>query len=93
MAIHLTSGRIIGALLLAQGFGGYFVNFVLLMPVFAAPGFLVNASENPLRTGVAAMLGILTGALMPVIAIIAWPVFRLRSDGGRVRRGFGGVPR
>ena len=32
------AGRIAGAMLIAQGIGGYVTNFVLLRPVLAPPG-------------------------------------------------------
>ena len=44
-------GRIIGALMLAQMVGGMLVNFVLLAPATAPPGFLVNAAAHSLQLG------------------------------------------
>jgi hypothetical protein len=73
------AGRIIGVLLLAQMIGGYLVNFVLLAPVFAVPGFLVNAALHPLQVSLSVLLGIAVGMLSVAIAITAFPVFRQYS--------------
>jgi hypothetical protein len=45
------AGRIIGVLLLMQMVGSGLVDFVLLEPAFAAPGFLVNAAGHSLEAG------------------------------------------
>jgi hypothetical protein len=64
-------------LLLAQMTFGAIVNLVLLGPVFAGPsGFLVNAAANPLRVGLAAIVGLATGVLSIGLAIAVWPVLR-----------------
>ena len=73
-------GRTIGVLLLLQGILGGVVNFGLLRPVFAAPGFLVNAAPNSLRMSFAVVLGLAAGALSAAIAIAAWPVLRRYSE-------------
>jgi hypothetical protein len=70
-------GRIIGVLLLLQIAGGVLVNFVLMEPVFAAPGgFLVNAAAHSLQVSLAVLLGLAMGLLALGIAITAFPVFR-----------------
>ena len=74
------TGRIAGALLIAQGIGGFVTNFVLLQPAIDPPGFLVNAAPNALRVGAAALIGILTGALALAIAITVLPVLRKFSE-------------
>jgi hypothetical protein len=74
------AGRIAGALLIAQGIGGFVVNFVLLQPAIDPPGFLVNATPHAVRVGAAALLGILTGALALAIAITMLPVLRKFSE-------------
>ena len=74
------AGRIAGALLIAQGIGGFVVNFVLLQPAIDPPGFLVNAAPHALRVGAAALLGILIGALALAIAITVLPVLRKFSE-------------
>ncbi len=68
-----------GVLLLLQMVGGALANFVLIEPVFAAPGFLVNAAAHPLRVSLAVVVGLGTGALSVGIAIAALPVFRRYS--------------
>ena len=68
-------GRVVGVLLLLQAFGGFFGNFVLLDPVFAAPGFLVNAAPHATRVSLTVMLGLATAAVSLGIAITAWPLF------------------
>jgi hypothetical protein len=72
-------GRIIGALILMQMIGSGLVNFVLLEPVFSAPGFLVNAAGHSLQVSLSVLLGLATGLLSIGIAIAAWQVFRRYS--------------
>lgn len=79
MNAALRSGRIIGALILAQMIGSYVVNFALLGPVFDPPGFLENAAGHPVRVSLAVLLGITTGLLTLGIAISAFGVFRQYS--------------
>jgi hypothetical protein len=74
-----TVGRMIGTLLLAQIAAGITVNFVLLAPVSADPGFLVNAALHPHRLGLSVLIGLLTGAISVGIAIVVFPVFRQNS--------------
>jgi hypothetical protein len=70
------AGRIIGVLLLMQMVGGGVVNFVLLEPAFAPPGFLVNAAGHSLEVGLSAFLGLAIGMIFVGIAIAAFQVFR-----------------
>ena len=74
------AGRIAGALLIAQGIGGYVTNFVLLRPVLASPGSLVNAAPYAFEVGMSAVLGILAGAMALAIAITVLPVLRQFSE-------------
>ena len=46
MTTARSAGRIAGALILVQGIGGYLVNFGLIAPATAPPGFLVNAAPH-----------------------------------------------
>jgi uncharacterized protein DUF4386 len=69
------TGRIIGALILAQMVGGFLVNFVLSAPLFGTPGFLVSAASHSPQIGLSVLLGLATGALPVGIAIAAFPVF------------------
>ena len=80
MTTTKSAGRIAGTLILVQGIGGYVVNFGLIAPATAPPGFLVNAAPHALRVGMTALLGILTGALAAAIAITVWPVFKKHSE-------------
>jgi uncharacterized protein DUF4386 len=73
-------GRIAGVLILVQMIGGYLANFGLLAPVFAPPGFLVNAAPHALRVGVSALLGIVMGAFAAALAITVWPIFKKHSE-------------
>jgi hypothetical protein len=70
------AGRIIGVLLLMQMTGSGVVNFVLLEPAFAPPGFLVNAAGHSLEFGLSAFLGLAIGMIFVGIAIAAFQVFR-----------------
>jgi hypothetical protein len=56
------------------------VNFAIMAPIFAPPGFLEQASAHATALSTAAMLGICIGALSIGIAIGAWPVLRVRSE-------------
>ena len=73
-------GRIIGVLVLMQMIGGGLVNFVLLEPVFSAPGFLVNAAGHPLLVSLSVLLGLATGMMSVGIAIAALQVLRQYSQ-------------
>lgn len=75
-----SAGRTMGVLLLLQMVGGALANFVLIAPVFAAPGFLVNAAVHPLRVSLTVVVGLGTGALSIGIAVAALPVFRRYSQ-------------
>src|SRR5450631_194193 len=74
------AGRTIGLLMLVQITAGLLVNFGLLGPVFASPGFLVNAAAHSGLMGASALLGIATGSLTVGIAIAVFPVFRQLSQ-------------
>jgi hypothetical protein len=80
MTTTRNAGRIAGALMIAQGIGSYVTNFVLLRPVLAPPGSLVNAAPHAFEVGLSATLGILAGALGLAIAITVLPVFRQFSE-------------
>ena len=67
--------RIIGVLLLMQITGDALLNFALLAPVFAAPGFLVNAAGHSLQVSLSALLGLAMGMLSVGIAITVFRVF------------------
>jgi hypothetical protein len=54
----MNAGRAVGTLLLAQGIGGFLVNFVLLQPAISPPGFLVNAAPHATRVGVSALMAL-----------------------------------
>src|ERR1700680_2635834 len=74
------TGRIIGVLLLIQLVIGIAVNFALLDPIFTTPGFLVNAAAHPSKMALAALLGIVTGALSIGVAVTAFRAFRQSSQ-------------
>jgi hypothetical protein len=73
-------GRMFGALLIAQSLIGYLVNFVLLAPAVAPPGFLTNAAANAFQMSLAALLAPVEGALWIAMAIAAFPIFRQYSN-------------
>ena len=80
MNATLNTGRLIALLLLAQMAGGFVVNFVLLSAATATPpGFLVAAVAHATELRVAAVLGLVTGAMTLAIAITGWPLFRAHS--------------
>ena len=80
MTTPKNAGRIVAALLLTQMLVSPIVNFGLLAPIFAPPGFLVQSAAHANEISIAAMLGIASGALSVGIAITAWPVFRRHSE-------------
>ena len=73
------AGRVVGLMLLVQIVVAFLVNQFLLGPVFAPPGFLVNAAADPMQIRLAVLIGLGTGALTAAIAIAALPVFRQHS--------------
>jgi Domain of unknown function (DUF4386) len=73
-------GRVAGMLMIVQGIGGALYNFAALAPVTSPPGFLVNAAPNALRVGVAALIGIVLGAMGTAIAITLLPVLKKLSE-------------
>lgn len=80
MSTAKNAGRTAGALIILQAIGGYLSNFGLLGPATAPPGFLVNAAPHALRVGMAALVGMVAGALATAIAITVLPVFRKYSE-------------
>lgn len=78
MNIKNTS-RLIGICLLLQIAGGIVFNFVLMGPVFQAPGFLLNAASYPSNFGISVLLSIATSLLSIVVAVLIWPFFRRHS--------------
>jgi hypothetical protein len=80
MTAAKTAGRLVAAMLLTQMLVSPIVNFVLLLPIFSPPGFLVQSAAHANEISVAAVLGIASGALSVGIAITAWPVFRRHSE-------------
>jgi hypothetical protein len=80
MTTARTAGRVAGMLILVQGIGGYLVNFGLIAPATAPPGFLLNAAPHALRVGMTALLGIFTGTFAAAIAITVWPIFKKHSE-------------
>ena len=73
------AGRTIGVVLVLQMVVAPIANFGLLGPAFAAPGFLVNAATYSTQVSIAALLGLMLGALSLGIAIAAFPIFRQSS--------------
>lgn len=80
MTTAKNAGRLVAAMLLAQMVVSPIVNFALLQPIFAPPGFLEQSAAHASEISIAAMLGIASGALSVGIAIAAWPVFRRHSE-------------
>ena len=80
MTTTRASGRLVAAMLLTQMIVSPIVNFALLAPLFAPPGFLEQSASHASAISSAAVLGIASGALSVGIAIAAWPVLRRRSE-------------
>lgn len=75
----LRTGRTVGLLWLVQLLGAYVLNALILRPILAPPGFLPNAAAEPWRLPTAMLLNLALAALLPTIAIVAWPVFSRHS--------------
>lgn len=75
-----TAGRIVGVLLVFLIIGGVVGNFVLTAPVFAAPGYLVNAAAHPLNLSLSVIVGIAMGAIALGIAITTVTVLRRHGE-------------
>lgn len=65
-----------GLCILVQMPLGYAVNFVVSAPLFGKPGFLMAAAPHSRQIAVSVVLGICLGALLPAVAVAAFPVLR-----------------
>lgn len=65
-----------GLCILVQMPLSFLVNFVLAAPLFGSPGFLVAAAPHARQLGLSVVLGIGLAALLPAIAVAAFPVLR-----------------
>ena len=59
-----TAGRLVAAMLLTQMVVSPIVNFVLLLPIFSPPGFLVQSAAHANEISLAAVLGIARSSLV-----------------------------
>jgi hypothetical protein len=76
MTSHKSAARTIGALMLMQLVIAPVVNFALLEPAMAPPGFLAGAAAHAAQVTAAALLLLVGGAVSLAIAITAFPVIR-----------------
>jgi hypothetical protein len=67
---HRRTGRTIGVLLLVQLAFAPIANFVLLKPVFAAPGFLENAAAHSLQVSLGAKANPADGELFQGLRVV-----------------------
>ena len=67
---HRRTGRTIGVLLLVQLAFAPIANFVLLKPVFAAPGFLDNAAAHSLQVSLGAKANSADGELFQGLRVV-----------------------
>lgn len=72
-------GRTVGVLLILHLAAGLIVPFVLLNPVIAPPGFLVNAAAHPNRVRAVIFLLFVGSAMTIGTASAAWSLFRRYS--------------
>lgn len=75
MSAKSSAARTIGVLLIIHMAGSAIVNFAMEAPLFAAPGFLVNAASHSRQIGLAVLLGLVTEMLWIGIAVTAFPIF------------------
>jgi len=80
MANSLTTGRVIGVLILLQVALGIVVNFVFTAPLFGEPGFLINAAPHANQIAQSVVLGLIMGLLGLAIASLLYPIFRQFSQ-------------
>ena len=71
----MTTGRVVGVLILLQMASSALVNGVLEAPLFGEPGFLVNVAPHAQQIGLAALLGLTAEALWVGIAIAVFSLF------------------
>jgi len=76
---EITIGRIIGGLYLLQFVSGILVNVVLTAPLSGTPGFITNGAVYAHQIGISALVSFLIGISAIAIAVMAYPVFRVRS--------------
>ena len=76
-----SAGRIIGGLFLLQFALGVADNAVLTAPLFGEGGYLLNAGAMPVQLGVVVVLGVIGALLTVSVAVLAFPVLQLHSDG------------
>jgi len=79
MGSYKNVGTIVGALLLTMLVAGPIENFVLMGPVVAAPGFLVNAAAHATSVSLAVMLSFGLCLASIAIAAVSYPLFRLQA--------------
>lgn len=79
MTSHKSAARTIGVLMLMQLPIAPMVNFALLEPATAPPGFLANAAAHSAQVTTAVLLLLVGGAISIGIAITAFPVIRQYS--------------
>lgn len=70
------AAALIGAIMLLQLFAGPTVNFVLMGPAEAAPGFLVNAASHATAVALAVVLALSMALCSLCIPVLAWPILR-----------------
>lgn len=77
---NMTTGRVVGALMLLHLAIGLIGPYVVLVPMTAPPGgFLENGAAMEIATRVGVMI-LIVGALLPVlVAVAAWRIWRVQS--------------
>lgn len=73
MKPFLNSSRATGLLLLMQLVAGPIVNFVLMGPVEAPPGFLANAASHAHAVSLAVVLALAMAVVSLGITVLVWP--------------------
>jgi hypothetical protein len=73
------TGRLIGAMILAQVIGGMSVNLFLTAPLFGSPGFLATGATNAQQIGVSVLIGLASSGLSLAVAIAGYRLFRAGS--------------
>lgn len=80
MASTISTGRIIGALLLLEVVAGILLNFVFTAPLFGEPGFMINAAPHASQIAQSVLIAVAMGLVSLAVASLLYPLFKTYSQ-------------
>lgn len=80
MKVKDNTARIIGLLIIVQLIVGILTNFILIGPIFANGGFIINAAANAQQLGISAIIAVTSNSLSIAIAAMIYPLVKSRSE-------------